>query len=306
MKLLIIGLGSIAKKHLIAIRELFPSPKIYALRSSASQAIEKDVNDIFSFDEVPADIDFIIISNITSLHADTIIRSAELKVPLMIEKPLVMSLSEINGVLKIVEQNDIISYVACNLRFHPAILFLKNVLNENHRRINEVNIYCGSFLPNWRSGKDFKESYSTKPALGGGVHLDLIHEIDYCTWLFGMPVHADVIKRNVSTLDIEAVDYVNYRLTYPNFVATIILNYFRKDTKRHIEILFQDTTWTIDLVNCEIKDHEQQIIFKQELKPMDTYIAQMKYFYKHVLEKTKPMNSVNEAAENLKICLANE
>lgn len=304
MNVLIIGLGSIALKHIQAIRNLFPDASITALRSSATTQKTEGIGNIYSLDELQEKPDFILISNPTNLHAKTIIQCAGLGVPLMIEKPLFHSLKDTTEAIQHTETKNNLTYVACNLRFHPAIRFLKEQMAG--KRINEVNIYCGSYLPDWRPGRDFRSIYSANADMGGGVHLDLIHEIDYCYWIFGKPLHTHAIRRNASHLDISATDYAHYSLTYERFVANITLNYFRRDMKRTVEILMDDCTWILDLPKCEIIDHKGNIIFKQDYKILDTYTDQLKYFTDHIQQKTQPMNSIHEAYEVLNICLTHE
>jgi predicted dehydrogenase len=98
--------------------------------------------------------------------------------------------------------------------------------------------------------------------MGGGVHLDLFHELDYTHWLFGKPVKTFSLKRNVSSLSINAVDYANYVLEYKTFTANIVLNYYRREPKRTIEILFEDDALMIDLINCKIADRHSCIIYE--------------------------------------------
>ena len=62
MKVLIIGLGSIARKHINAIRIIEPNSVIYALRSSSPASLEDGVINIFSLDELSVTPNFIIIS----------------------------------------------------------------------------------------------------------------------------------------------------------------------------------------------------------------------------------------------------
>ena len=49
MKVLIVGLGSIAKKHIEALRTLQPKCAIYALRSSLKANIEDGIVNIYDF-----------------------------------------------------------------------------------------------------------------------------------------------------------------------------------------------------------------------------------------------------------------
>ena len=93
MNVLIIGLGSIAKKHIIAIRELYADAIIYALRSSKNSEQFENIRDIFSLEELIVKPDFIIISNPTHLHEEALLKSIEFGCPLFIEKPVLSAVS---------------------------------------------------------------------------------------------------------------------------------------------------------------------------------------------------------------------
>ena len=307
MNVLIIGLGSIARKHVSALRSLPLDFKIFALRSSTQADKFHDVVNLFDLDDKSLVFDFAIISAPTHLHYQYIELLSKKSIPLFIEKPAVHKLDKVDELLCLVSEKQLTTYVACNLRFHPCLLFLKNKLNYEKLRINELNIYCGSYLPDWRSEKDFKKIYSANASMGGGVHLDLFHELDYVTWLFGFPESSNSITRNVSSLGINAIDYANYTLEYNSFTASIILNYYRKKPKREIEIVLENTTWTIDLISNTIKNDIGDYLFRcDEFQVKDTYKDQLIYFTECLKKKRTPMNSFKESLENLKICLHNE
>ena len=241
MKVLIIGLGSIALKHIKALQELYPSIVIYALRRKGepSKGI-KGVIEIFDMDEIAVDtLSFILISNPTAVHYDTIQKVIRYKKPLFIEKPLFGALSkEANDLVMEVGRQGILTYVACNLRFLESIVKIKNLLIG--KRVNEVNVYCGSYLPDWRPNVDFRKVYSANKEMGGGVHIDLIHELDYVYWLFGVPIHTQSFFSNKSSLNITAYDYANYLWEYDDFSVSVVLNYYRRESKRTLEVLTEE------------------------------------------------------------------
>ena len=307
MTVLIIGLGSIANKHISVLKQLYNDLTIYAWRSAPQPDDDKGVTNIYDLGELQQTPDFVIIANPTHLHLTALKNCIPLRVPVMIEKPLTdgPGYKAIDNYIREIESNHILTYVACNLRFHEAITFLKAHLPG--KRINEVNVYCGSWLPGWRQGKDFRTFYSVDPGAGGGVHLDLIHELDYCYWLFGKPEKVAGAKTNNSSLSIRAADYATYNLSYKEFSVNVTLNYYRVDAKRQIEILFEDSTWTVDLLTCCIRDHKGNTIFiKEDYNVMDTYREQMKYFVSHIQSGQPLMNSAKESCEILKWCLGNE
>ena len=133
--------------------------------------------------------------------------------------------------------------------------------------------------------------------------MDLIHELDYCTWLFGMPDQATSIKRSVSSLQINATDFTHYNLLYSEFTATISLNYFRRKPKRVMEILFTDETWTVDLLKGSVTSDENKIIFETSFDMKETYQKQLTYFINCLEENKVPMNPISDGIEVLKLCL---
>jgi predicted dehydrogenase len=304
MNILIIGLGSIALKHINAINKIDNKINIFAYRSIGHQNTIPGVKNIYSLEDLEVKFDFAIISNPTHLHSHFISLLSEKGINLFIEKPPLDSLINADILLKKVENSNIITYVGCNLRFHPSLVFLKKEVLLKNKRINEVNIYSGSYLPNWRPGKNFRDIYSVNPEMGGGVHLDLFHELDYAFWLFGKPNKVTSIKRNVSSLNISAVDYANFLFEYNEYTINIVLNYYRKDSKRSVEILFENQTWIIDILNNKIIDSENNLLFIDEkFEIINTYIEQMNYFIDALKNKKQTMNSFANSIDILKFCL---
>jgi predicted dehydrogenase len=301
MKVLIVGLGSISKKHIIAIRRMSSEAKIYALRSGHSRTEEVGVENIYSLADAPKDLDFCIISNPTSEHGDTIKLLASLKKPMLIEKPVLSALDDIEALKTVIKEFDIITYIGCNLRFHPVIERLKQEMDQ--RRPIEMNVYCGSYLPDWRPLQDYRKVYSAKSSLGGGVHLDLIHEIDYTTYLLGQPQTSNSYLSKKSSLEIDTKDIAHYTLEYDQTSVFITLNYYRREAKRQIECVWEDEVWIADLIKGEIFNGQGDVIFTKPFDVLETYYAQLNYFLGCIQEERKPMNDFSEAIEVLKIGL---
>lgn len=305
MNILIIGLGSIARKHIAALDKIDASFNYFALRSSRNNADITGVKNLCSWDEVPSDISFAIIANPTNQHTTAIGQCVERNIPLFIEKPVSHQLAGLTELSEKIHDKNLKTYVACNLRFLPVLVFLKEQIR--YKKINEVTVYCGSSLPSWRPGIDYKTSYSADEKRGGGVHLDLFHELDYLCWMLGKPMSSRGIIRKVSSLGINAADSANYLLFYKNFTASVILNYYRPDPKRTIEIVFYDTIWTIDLLKNNITDSSGKVIFEDIVHSVkDTYLLQMQYFIDHLKGKRGIDNNFDSSLEILKIALLNE
>jgi predicted dehydrogenase len=305
MRVVIIGLGSIAKKHIAALRDIDRKTEIYALRSGFSKHEEPGVSSFYELEQVSRiDPDFILLSNPTSERGEVLKKLVGLGKPLFIEKPALSSLKDADMLQAAFTKNELLTYVACNLRFHACLVFMKNYLSTEQPQVNEVNIYCGSYLPGWRPGQDFRKTYSALPDLGGGVHLDLIHEIDYAYWIFGAPTKSSSLLRSASSLDIASVDYANYQLVHPRFTINAVLNYYRRDYKRTLEVVTDEETISVDIAANTVTSSVQGVLFSSKATILDTYLEQMKYFVSLLQDSTLPnMNSFSEGVEVLKIIL---
>lgn len=302
MKVLIIGLGSIARKHISALKEIEPGVAITALRSTLNSKEVDGIKDIYDWAEIQEENpDFIIISNPTSFHYDTLKKIGSSKIPLFIEKPLFDKAGLETDILEQeITQKGTPTYVACNLRFLDSLKKIKEIVTKE--TVNEVNVYCGSYLPDWRPGVDYKTVYSANKEMGGGVHIDLIHELDYLYWIFGIPLNTNSFFRNRSSLCITAYDYANYIWEYTGFSVSVILNYYRRDLKRTFEIVCDSGTFLVDLFKNTISFNEV-IIFESKQKTIDTYIEQMSYFIDSVLKKNKSFNTISDANKVLNLCI---
>ena len=302
MTVLIQGLGSIASKHIAVLRRLCPELRIIALRSGFSNKVIEGVESIWNLDEVRVSIDFVIISNPTSLHFESIQRLKNLGVPLFIEKPVLGSLVNADNLEQELHSLGIKTYVACNLRFHPAIIYLKEVLKD--KKPLEFNVYCGSFLPHWRPSTDYRESYSSKKEFGGGVELDLIHEVDYTVYLLGMPKQV-LFKHGtkISDLQITSNDYAHYVFDHLDTVTTVSLNYYRKHSKRSIEVVWDDDVWIVNLLNNTIHSESKGVIYNEHYDIMNTYNHQMEYFLNNFQSNSEFENNFSEAIKILKLAI---
>jgi predicted dehydrogenase len=301
MNVVLIGLGSIGRKHIQALRNIAPTSKIIALRSNKSSGVDLGVENIYHWEEIPTDTDFFIVSNPTSMHFETLKQLAVFGKPVFIEKPALMSLDGADDLIETYKAKNIITYTACNLRFHPVVRWAK----ENLKDLNlyEVSVYSGSYLPDWRKNIDYRQNYSAIAAQGGGVHLDLIHEIDYLTYLFGTPERSQYHLNKVSNLEIDSVDSALYWLFYPNFTATVTLNYFRRHPKRVVEIVTDTDVLTLDILNSKVTNGAGEILVSGNGGIMQTYEDQMQYFIDSINGGFTPMNSLEEAINSLKISL---
>lgn len=300
--ILFFGFGSIAKKHLNALQDINVSFKAYAIRSSSKSVKHEGVEDILRLEEMPEPPTFAVISSPTVMHKEHILKAMELGCPLFIEKPPTLSSTDTVEVLREAEARETINYVGCNLRFLECLKVTKDLLYSKIAEIQEVSVYAGSYLPDWRPEQSFRDSYSSQALMGGGVHLDYYHEFDYISWILGFPTDTYRHMTSKSHLKINAPDYAHFVFSYPHFTASLTLNYFRKQPKRSFEIVGKDWLIEVDVLkNCVKKNGE--LIYKSDQRILDTYSTQMKQFLAGIQTQNNFDNSLSYSLRVMKMIL---
>ncbi|ECC0286721.1 L-glutamine-D-fructose-6-phosphate isomerase subunit, partial [Campylobacter coli] len=228
MKVLIIGFGSIGKKHFLALKNL--NHEVSLLSLSAKKEEFKNTPIYRSLKECDLnEFDLFIIANITTEHFNTLKTLDELvkDKTILVEKPLFKKSQNFTS-----SKNHI--YVAYLLRFHPVIVALKRLLKGE--KIYFASLICNSYLPHWRA-LDYRQNYSAKKELGGGVLLDLSHEIDLAFFLFKDLELIYSQNAKISELDITSDDFAFLALKNSQEAKIHIeLDYFAKFNKREIII----------------------------------------------------------------------
>lgn len=197
MKVLILGHGSIGKRHARVLSEQLGLHVEVVTRvpecSYTHYASLTDAGDLQRFD-------YFVISTETNRHYQNLLDldAAVTNRVILVEKPLFYQETDFLS-----SRNRI--YVGYNLRFHPALQKTRELLLNN--KVSAVNVHVGEYLPWWRPGTDYRSCYSAKKAEGGGVVLDISHEIDYIQWLFGTMTKLVSLTGHLSDLEIDSDDY---------------------------------------------------------------------------------------------------
>ena len=305
MRVCFVGIGSIAKRHIRNLTEICGERKIElhidALRRAGSGAAPVDgVERVYtSAEELPYGYDAIFLTNPTEYHAQMLLRLHEHGKHFFIEKP-VTSLDTMKELENFAPREDSVYYVACPLRYTNVIQYLKKEIDP--AAVRSVRSISSSYLPDWRPGTDYRNTYSAHKDLGGGVSIDLIHEWDYLVYLFGMPDEVKSFIGKVSNLEIDSDDYAIYIARYADQrIAEVHLDYFGRKSVRTVELYMDDETIVGDLIAGEVRylkagrtvdlRAERDVYQKRELS----------YFIDAISGKVPVHNSVEEAVKVLKL-----
>ena len=236
MKILIVGFGSIGKRHAQNILQYTNNDIVILTKRKKIPSINgKSIKFFNSLDlclkECP---ELALITNETSLHIKFALKIAKKGIPLFIEKPLSNSMTDVLKLEKLVNEKKIFTYIGCNLRFHSCIKKIKSLLEKNSiGRVISVQVECGSYLPDWHPYEDYRNGYAARDDLGGGITLTMIHELDFLKWFFGDVKNIFGIVGKFSNLDVKTDDLAMMTLIFKNnIISQLNLDFFQ------IRILF--------------------------------------------------------------------
>ena len=300
LKIGIVGLGSIGTRHLKNLAAVLDERNIQyemdAIRSNRGKLLSSEVaalikRSIIVEEAVKESYDILFITNPTSMHFETLQKFSKNARAFFVEKP-VFDTQDI-GLDGLQLEKDKIVYVACPLRYTAVINYLKR--NINAKNVFSIRIISSSYLPEWRPGIDYRQTYSAKKELGGGVSIDLIHEWDYLYYLFGEPEEVCSFKGKYSDLEINSDDLAVSMARYPDKIAELHLDYFGRSPIREIQLFTADDIIIGDLINQEVSFIKSQKIVRFAEQRNDYQKKEIKMFLDIFDGRTENPNDLHTA-----------
>lgn len=316
MKFLVVGCGTIGKRHMRNLNALNAGELIaYRTSRESSAEIEKEFGAKIFYDynkalkEKP---DAVLITNPTSLHVQAAMKAAKAGAHLFIEKPISHNMKDVNKLISIVKKKKLITLIGYDLRFAPSIKKMKELIERNLiGKIIAARIQVGGFMPRWRQGKDYRKVYSSRKELGGGVILDLSHEIDYARWFFGEVKEVFCYAEKLSNLEINVEDTAEMLLKFKNnTIGEIHMDYIQKVTNRAAHIIGEDGLILWDTYQKKVKLYTENDKNWQEFNEPENFASavaqteEMQHFINCIKGKEKPIVDIVDAKKTLEVALA--
>jgi len=315
--LLIVGLGSIGRRHVRLVKFHFPNINIVVLRHKKcnSNDIKKlglhkcvtSINDAILLNPQAA-----IISNPASHHIEIARKLANQGINLLIEKPISDSSKGVRELIDICYKNKVILMTGYNLRFLPSLIeFKKQIHSGKIGKIYSIRSEIGHYLPNWRPEMEYSSSVSAQKILGGGALLELSHEIDYLLWIFGK---IDWVKAHVSkqsALEIDVEDSAHVILGFKEFDGSVItaslnIDFIRHDPTRRCFVIGEKGTLLWDGIKGHVEIFKKskkywELLFSSSPDRDLTYSEEIKSFFSAVESNIKTNISGEDGLEVVNI-----
>lgn len=172
MRIMVVGAGAIGKRHHQNLLSLGVEGVLCPYRDYASGEGQKALE--------AGGFDAVIIAAATQVRTELIETCARLDLPFYVEKPLAFETNTLNKIMRCAEPVAKRSMVGFMMRYHPAF---RSLARMDLSDIFGFSFLIGHDVRQWRPNWTFSESYAARPD-GGGVLLDLCHELDMALTLF--------------------------------------------------------------------------------------------------------------------------
>jgi glutamate-1-semialdehyde aminotransferase/spore coat polysaccharide biosynthesis protein SpsF (cytidylyltransferase family)/predicted dehydrogenase len=224
-----------------------------------------------------------------------------------IEKPLSHESSGIQVLIAEARRHDRNVQIGYNMRFHPGLQILKELIESGKiGRVLWLNAEAGQYLPDWRPWQNYRESYSARHELGGGIILDGSHEMDYICWLLGRPTEVICRAEHLSNLEVNVEDSAWIYLTFPERRrAELHLDFVQRTYTRICKVVGETGTALWDFSAQEVRWFSagqpgwQSIPYVFE--PNDMYVAEMRHFLESLGSGTGPMVDLEQSRDVIRV-----
>lgn len=330
MKILMIGLGSIGQRHLRNIKRLYKDEaEIIAyrvrglartfsddmkIRENVSLEEEFHITSYSDLDEALAQKpEIAFITNITKSHIPCAIACAKAGCHIFLEKPISDSLEGIDELFSIMDEKKLKIFVGYQNRLHPGIQYLKECLEkEELGKVLAVRAEVGERLTTMHTYEDYRDTYMARKDMGGGVLLNqLIHELDYIYYLFGMPVSVYALGGIVGNLSVDVEDNLDAIYTMlgkkGSFPVSVHADFYQSPPSRYVKVVGERGQITVDLLKATViktvDDVTETGTFGKFVRN-DMFIEELRLFMECIENDTQPAITLHDGLSSLKMALA--
>lgn len=292
MKALVVGSGSIGTRHLKNLKHLHPEIRVALWRQHGRAPLAPEiaslVEDVFTESQAATNWrpDIALLCNPAPMHVSTGLTLAEAGAALFVEKPLSHSTAEARQLITTCRERNLPLFVAYNLQYDEAFCQCRKYLASGSiGQLLTVRAEVGQYLPDWRPQSDYRQGVTAQAKLGGGVLLELSHELDYVIATAGAVRSVSARVAKLSHLEIDVEDTAELILDFTSgALGSVHLDMTRREPFRQATWIGSEGTLTWNLLTGEVLAYpsgqrEARVIYREENKNRNTgYLKELEQF----------------------------
>jgi predicted dehydrogenase len=315
-RFLVLGCGSIGSRHIDNLLGLGAGEVLaFDVRPDRAETTRQRFG-VETFTNLRAALDrqprAVLVTAPTSLHVPLARQAAECGCHLFIEKPLSDSWDGVDELQELVRERRLVTLVGCNMRFHPGLRAIKALVREGAiGRVLAGRAEAGQYLPDWHPWEDYRQGYSARRDLGGGIILDAIHEIDYVRWLLGPVAAVSCFAGKFSSLAIQTEDTAALLLRFAGgAIGEVHLDYVQRVYSKTCHLIGEEGTIRWDFTAGEVRTYRAATrAWGATPNPVgwqvnQMYVDEMTHYLACLAGTDQPEQDVFEGARVLRVALA--
>ena len=315
MRFLIVGLGSIGRRHLRNLLAL-GERDIVLYRTYRATLPDEELAGFPVETDLEAALarrpQAVIVANPTALHLEVAVPAAEAGCHLLLEKPIAHTLDRLGELRAALRRGGGQVLVGFQFRFHPGLGRIAHLLAEGAiGRPLSARAHWGEYLPDWHPWEDYRQGYSARGELGGGVILTLCHPLDYLRWLLGEVRALWAFAGQLSDLDLTVEDTAEIGLAFENeALGSVHLDYNQRPPSHHLEIIGTQGTLRWDGLGGEVRLYQvargawQSFPAPEGFDRNTMFLAEMRHFLAVVRGEAEPLCTLDDGQRALELALA--
>jgi glutamate-1-semialdehyde aminotransferase/spore coat polysaccharide biosynthesis protein SpsF (cytidylyltransferase family)/predicted dehydrogenase len=311
-RILVVGCGSIGRRHAKNLKALgvlqigFCDTNAEALKKCSEEVRGSVFSDYGeALQEFKPDV--VLICTPPVYHVEEALAALRAHAHVFIEKPLSHESTGIQLLIAEARRRDRNVQIGYNLRFHPGLQILKELIDSGKiGRVLWLNAEAGQYLPDWRPWQNYRDSYSARQELGGGIILDGSHELDYICWLLGRPTEVTCRAAHLSSLDLDVEDSAWIYLNFPERRrAELHLDFVQRAYTRTCKVVGESGTavWDFNIQEVRWFSAEEKIwnTIPYVFVPNDMYVAEIVHFLESLDSNTGPMIDLEQGRDVIRV-----
>jgi len=295
----VVGVGNMGKHHARIYSELSKEGKVeFVGVADANLERAKEVASQFKtkafgdYRELVGEVDAVSMAVPTSLHKQVVLEFIENGVSVLIEKPIAESIESAQEIIRAAKKNNVTLMVGHVERFNPAVLKLKEAINQgllgeivtmNAKRVGPMVVRIADV----------------------GVIIDLaVHDIDVMSFLSASKVKEVYAKARNVKHPAKVDDYALILLGFDRGMDGVIeTNRLTPHKTRTLNIVGTKGIAYLDYINQSLVVYDEEWVKEAKIQKQEPLRNELEHFIKCVKEKEVPLVSGEDGLHALEVAV---
>lgn len=311
MHIVIVGSGSVGKRHALNLRDLGCSVSCVDPRRdrlddlvSAGVAMRHGWS---SLDEALREerYDGAVIASPPSVHVEQALACLRAGLPVLLEKPVSPDLDSAIRLAAEVERSGLPLLLGYTWRWWPSLREVKERIGAGViGTVLHVHFCMSAHLADWHPWEPYQDFFMASAALGGGALLDESHWIDQMLWFFGMPRTVFGEMGTISALEIDTDDNVDIQAVFSSGPrVSLHLDLFGRPHEKSITFRGVEGTLVWEVDRYKIGRGMEQIweekVFAHERN--DMFVAVAREFMDVIAGRERPSCTIDDGVRVMRV-----